>query len=163
MIERKKQYVLVLFGLLTINVLTGCTNPLKKFFTKEESNVTEELDSTADDESTTTISETTPSDEIDSTTILPESERLDETSTTSTSFDSDGGNPTESNKLLITISEDKYFYQNHEIEFDDLLDLLENIEPACTVELADEKATLRAYKKLITVLDEHEIPYMDVE
>ena len=63
----------------------------------------------------------------------------------------EGGNPgnTDSFALEITISEDKYFVNNHEI----------GIEAGATIKINDEKSSLKAFNAVKDYLDEKKIAY----
>lgn len=86
------------------------------------------------------------------------------TEITSTEYiDENGGNPVEINITYyrITISENKYFYDNHEISFKDLKKDIDDFDDTIIVEISDENATQNAYKQLVDVLEDKKISYIE--
>ncbi|MDE7281213.1 MAG: hypothetical protein K2N36_05685 [Ruminiclostridium sp.] len=72
---------------------------------------------------------------------------------------SEGGNPDISKYIDVTVSEDKYFYDNKEISLDDFLKVLEGIDKNTAVKITDENATLKAFENLTKALLERGIVY----
>ncbi|MBD5080435.1 MAG: hypothetical protein HDT44_01565 [Ruminococcaceae bacterium] len=72
---------------------------------------------------------------------------------------SEGGNPDISKYIDVTVSEDKYFYDNKEISLEDFLKVLEGIDANTAVKITDENATLKAFEELTKALLERKIPY----
>ncbi len=70
-----------------------------------------------------------------------------------------GGNPDIANYIEVTVSEDKYFYENHEILYDDLIKVFKELDENTAVMISDENATLKAYKRLTKALEECGILY----
>ncbi len=68
-----------------------------------------------------------------------------------------GGNPDIANYIEVTVSEDKYFYENHEILFDDLIKVFDELDDNTAVKISDENATLKAYESLTKALEERGI------
>lgn len=125
--------------------LTACTaenNPLSSLFENEQSTTT-----TSDGSEITTDAPIEP--ETTTTTTADE--------TTDSNSDASGGNPDISDYIEVTVSEDKYFYENHEISFDDLMKVFDELEENTAVKISDENATLKAYESLINALEEREI------
>lgn len=69
----------------------------------------------------------------------------------------EGGNPgnTDSFALEITISEDKYFVNNHEIGIEELKSEIDGLE----AKINDEKSSLKAFNAVKDYLDEKKIAY----
>ena len=73
----------------------------------------------------------------------------------------EGGNPgnTDSFALEITISEDKYFVDNHEIGIEELKSEIDGLEAGATIKINDEKSSLKAFNAVKDYLDEKKIAY----
>ena len=73
----------------------------------------------------------------------------------------EGGNPgnTDSFALEITISEDKYFVNNHEIGIEELKSEIDGLEAGATIKINDEKSSLKAFNAVKDYLDEKKIAY----
>lgn len=61
--------------------------------------------------------------------------------------------------LIITVSEDKYYVDNHAIEYDDLIEKISSLDDESYITLYDENSTLKAFRKIMDYLDENKIPY----
>lgn len=74
-----------------------------------------------------------------------------------------GGNPGEIHNryIEITVFEDNYFYENHQMSYEELLSILEELEEGDIVTIYDDNATLNAYQKIISALEEREILYIN--
>ena len=72
---------------------------------------------------------------------------------------SEGGNPDISKYIDVTVSEDKYFYDNKEISFEDLVKVFEGLDENTAVRITDENATLKAFESLTKALLERGILY----
>lgn len=74
---------------------------------------------------------------------------------------SEGGNPGNPDKyaMEITISEDKYFVDNHEISFDELKTKIDGLETGAVIKINDENSTLKAFNAVKDYLTEKEIAY----
>lgn len=70
-----------------------------------------------------------------------------------------GGNPDIAKYIEITVSEGKYFHENHEISYDDLIMMLDELPKNTTVKISDENATLKAYENLTKALEERGIMF----
>ena len=70
-----------------------------------------------------------------------------------------GGNPDIAKYIEITVSEEKYFHENHEISYDDLIIMLDELPKNTTVKISDENATLKAYENLTKALEERGIMF----
>ncbi len=70
-----------------------------------------------------------------------------------------GGNPDIAKYIEITVSEEKYFHENHEISYDDLIMMLDELPKNTTVKISDENATLKAYENLTKALEERGIMF----
>ena len=73
----------------------------------------------------------------------------------------EGGNPgnTDSFALEITVSEDKYFVDNHEIGIEELKSEIDGLEAGATIKINDEKSSLKAFNAVKDYLDEKKIAY----
>lgn len=73
----------------------------------------------------------------------------------------EGGNPgnTDSFAMEITVSEDKYFVDNHEISFDELKTKIDGLETGAVIKINDENSTLKAFNTVKDYLTEKEIAY----
>lgn len=74
-----------------------------------------------------------------------------------------GGNPTENHAAMleITVFEDHYLYENHEVLFEELLTLLDGLSEGDVVTIYDQDAAWNAYQKVISALDERKILYVN--
>ncbi|MDE6725732.1 MAG: hypothetical protein K2J79_09020 [Ruminiclostridium sp.] len=72
---------------------------------------------------------------------------------------SEGGNPDISKYIDVTVSEDKYFYDNKEISLEDLVKVLDGLDKNTAVRITDENATLKAFEGLTKALLERGIVY----
>ena len=72
---------------------------------------------------------------------------------------SEGGNPgnPDSFSMEITVSEDKYFVDNHEISFDELKAKIDGLETGAVIKINDENSTLKAFNAVKDYLTEKEI------
>ena len=71
------------------------------------------------------------------------------------------GEALEVKTISILVSEDDYFYENAPIEFDEIVVMLEQTDGKVVVEITDNKATHKAYNKLIERLEELEISVIE--
>ena len=79
--------------------------------------------------------------------------------TTEGDSNAQGGNPDIASYIEVTVSEDKYFYENHEISYDDLIKVFDDLDENTAVRISDENATLKAYESLTNALEERGIPF----
>lgn len=70
-----------------------------------------------------------------------------------------GGNPDIAKYIEVTVSEEKYFHENHEISYDDLIIMLDELPENTTIKISDENATLKAYENLTKALEERGIMF----
>ena len=100
-------------------------------------------------------------DEQTTTTVLDDSEitTTSDSETTDNNSNAEGGNSDIANYIEVTVSEDKYFYENHEISYDDLIKVFDELDGNTAVKINDENATLNAYEALTKALEEREILY----
>lgn len=61
----------------------------------------------------------------------------------------------------VTVSEDRYFTADGELTFEELADKISSFGDDFAVEIADDNATLKAYKALTDMLDEKSVPYTE--
>ena len=73
-----------------------------------------------------------------------------------------GGNLAESHSrvLEITVFEDNYFYESHEVSWEELALIFEELKEGDIVIIYDENASLNACQKVIMYLEERETMYM---
>lgn len=84
---------------------------------------------------------------------------LDNSEITDSNSSAEGGNSDTAKYIEVTVSENKYFYENHEISFDELVEVLDGLDENTSVKISDENAALKAYENLTKTLDEREIPF----
>lgn len=72
-----------------------------------------------------------------------------------------GGNPGSANTFAITVSEQKYFYENQEISIEDLIDKLDSAKSEGEIEvvITDNHGAVKAFDDLTKQLDSKEIAY----
>lgn len=154
MTHRKiKKIITLAFCLAMTITLSACKNPLDLLLNKAETtrSVSEETEQAVTEN--TLITEAVSSEEAESETSAESiaSEEFDETG---------GGNPDTYKEIEITVSENQYFYNNHEITFDDFTALFKDANVNTTVRLSDEMASDSAFSKITDYLDEQNIPYI---
>lgn len=66
----------------------------------------------------------------------------------------------EKDKLVITISDDKYIYEDETLDFDELKRIIED-NPVSTIQIIDENAALKTYRELTDYLDKQNIEYTE--
>ena len=117
----------------------------------------------SDTETVSVVQETSVSSEqaTDDTESTISIEPLSEHSITDNSDETDGGNPDDVIEYHITIQNDRYLYNNHEISFDELKELLsENITNEVVI-ISDENANDQVYPQLIDYLVQNNIKYTE--
>lgn len=79
----------------------------------------------------------------------------------SSNVSAEGGNHGNTDRfaLEITISEDKYFVNNHEISIEELKSEIDGLEAGATIKINDEKSSLKAFNAVKDYLDEKKITY----
>lgn len=99
------------------------------------------------------------SSEADTASDISSADNSSETQTSNIS--AEGGNPgnTDSFALEITISDDKYFVNNHEIGIEELKSEIDGLEAGATIKINDENSTLKAFNAVKDYLDEKKITY----
>lgn len=97
-----------------------------------------------------------------SDTETPEESYTEPETMEETFADETGGNPAESHSRVIeiTVFEDNYFYENHEVSYEELLLIFEELKGGDIVTIYDENASLNACQKVISYLEEREIMYI---
>ena len=100
-----------------------------------------------------------PGAETTTTTTSGDSEITTTTAseTTDSNSNASGGNSDIAKYIEVTVSEDKYFYENHEISYDELIKVLDELDGNTAVKIGDENATLKAYENLTDALEERGI------
>ena len=93
------------------------------------------------------------------------SDESSEETTTAEPTDEAGGNPEDGNtfSLEITVSENTYIYDNHEISYDEVIELFDTLTENDIVKLSDDNASLDAYSKLTSALEERGLLYINGE
>lgn len=99
------------------------------------------------------------SSETDTASDISSADNSSEAQTSNIS--AEGGNPgnTDSFALEITISEDKYFVNNHEIGIEELKSEIDGLEAGATIKINDENSTLKAFNAVKDYLDKKKIAY----
>ncbi|WP_432650608.1 hypothetical protein [Huintestinicola sp.] len=145
----------VVIGVISIALavsLTGCDNPIEKIFTKEKNEDT--IAETVNQVKTEINSYSTSVSVVDI---------LDETSVESTVSEeyceTGGGNADTYKEIEITVSDNQYFYNNHEITLSEVCEILDSLDSNTTIILFDEMATESAFSKITDYLDERKISY----
>ncbi|MCM1335281.1 MAG: hypothetical protein NC084_12745 [Bacteroides sp.] len=131
---------------LAATVLSGCSL-FKSGETAEATDAAETLALTEETRETAPEETTVSSDEADEAESTPLAE--------------EGGNPDRATarEISVTVSEDKYFVDNHELTFDELVEEIGAGGGEAFVRISDENATLNAFEKLRDYLAENEIEY----
>ena len=65
-----------------------------------------------------------------------------------------------SRTMEITVFNSTYFYENHEISYEELLSVFEELEEGDVVIIYDENAAWNAYQEIVSALEQREILYM---
>lgn len=63
--------------------------------------------------------------------------------------------------VAITVMESDYIFQNNKIELDDFIAELTSVDGKKVVEITDSNSSLKAYRKLISALEENHIEYTE--
>lgn len=152
--------VILIVAILIFALL--CFNSCRKNSEKDE-NISETVSTISEIENDENTSETNS----ETSAITEQAENTDQTSVETTSAidgsESGGGNPDVYDVIKITVSEDKYFYENSEITLDKFKEITESMDANTTVEIRDELATYKAYSALIDYLNEKGILYSEEE
>ena len=129
----------VVFGFL----LVGCT---------EQGNVESSVSSSS--------SESTQGNSVSIITTEIVTTEIEET-TLASYTDEAGGNPEQVtfSEYVVTVSDDKYFVDNHIIDYDELLEQINALDDNWYVKIYDENSTLKAFRKLKEYLEENDIPF----
>lgn len=103
--------------------------------------------------------QTATSSEADTSSDISSADNSSKAQTSNVS--AEGGNPgnADSFALEITISEDKYFVNNHEIGIEELKSEIDGLEAGATIKINDEKSSLKAFNSVKDYLDEKKIAY----
>lgn len=145
-----KRFVVGVMSIALAVSLTGCDNPIEKIVTKEknEETITETVNQVENEINSTSISIVEIPDETSVQSTV--SEEYDETG---------GGNADTYKEIEITVSDNQYFYNNHEITYSELCEILDSLDSNTTIILFDEMATESAFSKITDYLDERKISY----
>ena len=82
-----------------------------------------------------------------------------ETSVSEEYDETGGGNGGEYSEKDITVSENRYFYDNHEVTFEEIQELFADADANTAVNIYDEQASDSAFTRLTDFLDEMGIGY----
>ena len=63
--------------------------------------------------------------------------------------------------LMITVVESEYFYENERIALEDFVAIVEGTEGELVVKIKDDRASLKAYNKLLDELDKLNVEYIE--
>lgn len=144
-----KNKVIIAAALAAALALTGCSDiaeSIKEKFYPSETAVTE-----------TTVTETS-ADDVSETSADTETSAA-ETSVSEEYDETGGGNGGEYSEKDITVSESRYFYDNHEVTFEEIQELFADADANTAVNIYDEQASDSAFTKLTDFLDEKGIGY----
>lgn len=144
----KKEIALAALILGTSFTFTACTSKNSPKTNLSNSQLADEQNTNSAFDNTEITDSTSSSETTDST---PSSETTDSNSS------AEGGNPDTAKYIEVTVAEDKYFYENHEISYDDLIKVFDELYENTVVKISDENATLKAYESLTKALEEREI------
>lgn len=166
----KKKTVLAVLAVCAGLALTGCdtVNVMIGTFsiadTSETTTAEPDVSETAA-EITAAAEVTTAADADETGTTADETgTTADETTTTAAEVTqgapaAEGGNSGFAGYIEVTVSKDKYFYENHEIPFEELVEVLDGLDGDTAVLISDEDATLKAYEELTSALKERKIMF----
>ncbi len=114
------------------------------------------------EETSAAVTEQSAASESDSATIQSDETTVSKSEasvTSSESGENGGGNPDNYTEIDITISESRYYYDNSEISFEELIELFDSLDKNDTVNIHDDYASDKAFENLTSILEEREIPY----
>lgn len=140
-----KKFIIVLLVLAVCGVAIYFAYPeISKMINGEQSTASSITNSSAE------VSSADNSDTTDSSSDVQTSD-----------VSSEGGNPGSPEKyaMEITISEDKFFVDNHEISFDELKAKIDGLETGAVIKVNDENSTLKAFNAVKDYLAEKGIAY----
>lgn len=103
--------------------------------------------------------QTVTSSEANTASDVSSADNSSEAQTSNVSAEGGNSGNTDSFALEITISEDKYFVNNHEISFDELKTKIDGLETGAVIKINDENSTLKAFNAVKDYLDEKKIAY----
>lgn len=103
--------------------------------------------------------QTVTSSEADTASDISSADNSSEAQTSNISAEGGNSGNTDSFALEITISEDKYFVENHEISIEELKSEIDGLEASATIKINDEKSSLKAFNAVKDYLDEKKIAY----
>lgn len=103
--------------------------------------------------------QTATSSEADTASDISSADNSSKAQTSNISAEGGNHGNTDSFALEITISEDKYFVDNHEIGIEELKSEIDGLEAGATIKINDEKSSLKAFNAVKDYLDEKKITY----
>lgn len=156
-----KKSLVLLLPILFVLFLSSC----KLFKSRDDAQID---NNTQENISVFNTASVTVSESSITTSIESESTEIDTNSDTETSVTTvwesspaEGGNPVEITEIEITVSENQYYYDNAEISFDELTELIDGLGKNNIVKIYDDYASAKAYENLTSLLDKCEIPYKE--
>ena len=166
----KKKTVPAALAVCAALALTGCdtVNVMIGTFSIGDTSETTTAEPDVSETAADTAEITTTADEI---TAAADETTVDETTADETTTAAEvtqgapahqGGNPGFASYIEVTVLEDKYFYDNHEISFEELIEVLDGLDGDTAVVISDEDATLKAYQELTSALEERKILFETV-
>ena len=168
----KKKTVLAVLAVCAGLALTGCdtVNVMIGTFSIADTSETTTAEPDVSETAADTVEITTADDEItaaaDEITAAADETTADETTTaaevTQGGPANQGGNPGFAGYIEVTVLENKYFYDNHEVSFEELTEVLDGLSGDTAVLIHDEDATLKAYEELTNALKERKIMFETV-
>ena len=75
--------------------------------------------------------------------------------------DNTAGTAKDMTVIAITVMESDYIFQNNKIELDDFITEVTSMDGKKVVEITDANSSLKAYRKLISALEENYIEYTE--
>lgn len=156
----KKSLVLLLV-ISSVLALSGCKKNKAEDEAQMDNNTQENISVSNTASVTVSESSITISIESESTEIDTNSDTETSVTTVGESSPAEGGNPAEITEIEITVSENQYYYDNAEISFDELTELIDGLGKNNIVKIYDDYASAKAYENLTSLLDKCEIPYKE--
>lgn len=156
-----KRSLVLLWVISSVFALSSCKNNNAEDEAQMDNNMQE--NASVSDTTSFTFSESsiTTSLESESTETNPNSNTETSVTTVGESNSAEGGNSVEITEIEITVSDNQYYYDNAEISFDELTELIDGLGKNNIVRIYDDYASAKAYEDLTALLDEREIPYKE--
>lgn len=151
----------ILIGLLAISVVTFSSCEMLEMLNNGSSTPT--VSNSADNDTSNEETNNNPDETEESAEIVSDESPEEIQETTAEPTDEAGGNPEDGNNfsLEVTVSENTYIYDNHEISYDELMEIFDTLTENDIVKLSDDNASLDAYSKLASALEERGLLYIN--